>query len=526
MSDQTLSIDARKQRITALAIISLSSFVSAFMGSAFSVAGPEMTDDRSLHYVPGLDEAGMGWIITIYILATAMLQIPFGKISDNYGRKKIYLIGTIIFTASALALGFMNNETTLVIFRFIQGCGSALVFATGTAILTSIYPQEERGKAFGINIGFVYLGLTVGPSLGGVIVEFLGWQAIFFSVVPFGVIIAFLVVFVLKGEWKNEEKEKIDYIGALIYIVTLFLLLYGFRSINTSYGYYLIGASIITLIVFIFWERKVEVPILELRLFKKNKFFTFANLSAFLFYTATSSTALLLNYYLQDILFLSVSMAGLILLARPIAQAILSPIGGRLSDKIEHRTITTVGVAMGLIGLSLLVSINQHTSIILVIFGLLFGGIGFGLFSSPNANSIMSSVSRRMYGMASALVGTMRTIGQSISLGFATLMFSVILGRPNNSPIVEFKRNIFSPVVGKMSFFPTFPNFRNLYFPPAFPEHLSLSQHNQLLLLSIKIAFFVSIGMCILALFSSYLRGKINFKTNNSLNQKDKSAND
>ncbi len=499
MTTEPLSINPRKQRITALAIISLSSFASAFMGSAFSVAAPKMTDPSSGQYVPGLDEAGMGWIITIYILATAMLQIPFGKVADNYGRKKIYLIGIIIFTSSALVLGFVNSETTLVIFRFIQGTGAALAFATSTAILSSIYPQEERGKAFGINIGSVYLGLTLGPSLGGVIVEHFGWRTIFFSVVPVGAIIAVLVVFLMKGEWKNEEKEKIDYIGALIYIVTLFLLLYGFRSINTSYGFYLIGASIITLIVFLVWERRVEIPILELKLFKKNRFFTFANLSAFFFYTATSSTALLLNYYLQDILYLSVSIAGLILLARPIAQAILSPIGGRLSDKIQHRTITTIGVAMGLIALILLLSINQNSSIILVIFGLLFGGIGFGLFSSTNANSIMSSVPKKTYGMASALVGTMRTVGQSISLGFATLMFSVILGQPNISPEIGFKQT-------------------NLH--ESLPNFLSLSQHNQLLLLTIKIAFAVSLGMCVIALFASYLRGKMDFKNNSDTSSK------
>ncbi|MHA1198705.1 MAG: MFS transporter [Candidatus Heimdallarchaeaceae archaeon] len=515
MANESLPIDARKQRIIALAIISLSSFVSAFMGSAFSVAAPEMTDPGSTQYVPGLDEAGMGWIITIYILATAMLQIPFGKVADNYGRKKVYLIGITIFTLSALALGFMNSETGLVVFRFIQGTGAALAFATSTAILSSVYPQEERGKAFGINIGSVYLGLTVGPSLGGVIVENFGWKTVFFSVVPFGVIIICLVIFLLKGEWKNEVKEKIDFVGALIYIVTLFLLLYGFRSINTNYGFYLIGASIITLIIFIFWERKVEIPILELKLFKKNRFFTFANLSAFLFYTATSSTALLLNYYLQDILYLSVSIAGLILLARPIAQAILSPIGGRLSDKIQHRTITTIGVAMGLIGLSLLFSVNQKSPIILVIFGLLFGGIGFGLFSSPNANSIMSSVPKKMYGMASALVGTMRTIGQSISLGFATLMFSVILGRPNNSFQTGFKQSILNPVVENLSFFPSFSDFTNWYYQQTFPEHLSIAQHNPLLLLSIKIAFAVSLGMCIIALFASYFRGKADFKNTN-----------
>ena len=511
MNEENLLVDSRRQRIIALSIISLASFISAFMGSAFSVAAPEMTDPNSSQHVPGLNEAGMGWIITVYILATAMLQIPFGKIADNYGRKKIYLIGISLFTAATLVLGFMNSETTLVIMRFIQGTGAALAFATSTAILTSVYPQEEKGKAFGINIGSVYLGLTIGPSLGGVIVENFGWRTVFFSVVPFGILISILVAFVMKGEWKNDKKEKIDFVGAVIYIITLFLLLFGFRSINTSYGFYLIGASIFTLILFILWERRVVVPILELNLFKNNRFFTFANLSAFFFYTATSSTAFLLNYYLQDILFISVSVAGVILLARPVAQAILSPIGGRLSDRIQHRTLTTIGVLMGLIGISLLFSVTQRSSIILVVFGLVFGGIGFGLFSSPNANSIMSSVPKKMYGMASALVGTMRTIGQSISLGFATLMFSVILGKPNDSIQIGFKQEMFSSSVGRTSLFPKISELAGWYFPSSFPTHLKISQHNPLLLSAIKIAFAVSLGMAVIALISSYLRGKTDF---------------
>ena len=496
MSKQSLTTDRANHRVTALSIISLSSFVSAFMGSAFSVAAPVMTDPLSSQYVPGLDEAGMSWVIAVYILATAMLQIPFGKIADNYGRKRLYLIGMIIFTVTAFILGFMNNETTLVIFRFIQGFGAALIFATGTAILTSIYPQEERGKAFGINTGSTYIGLTAGPSLGGIIVEFLGWRSIFFSVVPFGILICFLITFLLKGEWKNEKKEKIDYIGAIIYMTTLFLLLYGFKSIETNYGYYFIGSSIVFLFVFFYWENKVAFPLLELTLFKKNKFFRYANLTAFLFYSATFSTALLLTYYLQDILYLSVSITGLILLAMPFTQALLSPIGGRLSDKIEHRTITTIGVATGLIGLSILAFINQKSSLILVIFGLLLGGIGFGLFSSPNVNSIMSSVNKKMYGVASALVGTMRTVGQSISLGITTLLFSLFLGSPPTSALFSFKRDNLIPIL---------------------PSHLSLSQHNLLLLSSIKIAFFVSLGLCVFALISSYSRGKINFKKNNNL---------
>lgn len=466
MSDDTATFDTnKKDRVFALIVISVSSFISAFSGSAFTLAAPTMADELSINTTE------LSWIVTIYVLATAMLQIPFGKIADNYGRKKIYLIGTIIFSSAALILGFMNSATAIIIMRFVQGVGGALVFATGTAILTSVFPPQKKGLAFGINIGSVYTGLTIGPSVGGFMTEFFGWRSIFFSIVPFGFVIAILVAFVLKGEWKSEVKEKFDWLGSIIYIATLFMLLYGFRSLPNNYGFGLIGASIATLILFIFWEWKIDYPILQLRLFQNNRFFTFANLAAFTYYAATAATTFILSLYLQNILAYSAIYAGLILLARPIFQAILSPIGGKLSDTVEHRIITTAGIAFGLIGLILLIFLNTSSSLSLIILSLIFGGIGFGLFSSPNANSIMSSVSKENYGVASALVGTMRTIGQTMSLGLVTLLYAIILGNISTEA----------------------PNYEPLF------------------LRSSRIAFIIFVGVCIFSLVFSFLRGKNNY---------------
>ena len=452
-------------RIIALILISVSSFISAFSGSAFTLAAPTMAEELSINTTE------LSWIVTIYILATAMLQIPFGKISDNYGRKKIYLIGTIIFGISALILGFMNSATSIIVMRFVQGVGGALIFATGTAILTSVFPPEKKGLAFGINIGSVYTGLTVGPSLGGFMTEFFGWRSIFFSIVPFSGAIVLLVAFLLQGEWKAEAKEKFDWIGSLVYITTLFLLLYGFRSLPKNYAFGLIGASVGTLIIFILWEWKIDYPILQLRLFQKNRFFTFANLAAFSYYTATAATTFILSLYLQNIIGYTAIIAGLILLARPIFQAVLSPIGGKLSDTIEHRIITTIGVAFGLVGIFMLIFLDSNSPLSLIILSLIFGGIGFGLFSSPNANSIMSSVSRKDYGVASALVGTMRTVGQTISLGLVTLLFAVILGSTSTEDV----------------------NYEPLF------------------LRSSQIAFIIFTVVCVASLIFSYLRGKNNY---------------
>ena len=472
MSTHTIQAASVRERIIALSITSVSSFISAFSGSAFTLAAPTMASELNIN-TPELS-----WIMTIYILATAMLQIPFGKIADNFGRKKIYLIGTIIFSSSALVLGFMNSATTIIIMRFIQGVGGALVFATGTAILTSVFPSDKKGLAFGINIGSVYLGLTVGPSLGGFLTYSLGWRSVFFSVVPFGILVAFFVAFLLKGEWKAETKEKFDWIGSLVYILTLFMLLYGFRTLPNYYGYGLIGASIFTFVFFIIWEWKIEYPILQLRLFKNNRFFSFANLAAFTYYSATAATTFILSLYLQNVHELHITfgeriayIAGLILLARPIFQAILSPVGGWISDKINHKIITTIGIGFGVIGLILLTFLKVDTPLFIIILSLIFGGIGFGLFSSPNANSIMSSVPRKDYGVASALVGTMRTVGQTISLGLWTLLSAVIISDVDTQS----------------------PSYEPLF------------------LKSTQIAFIIFVVIAILGLLASYLRGKNNF---------------
>ncbi|MHA1829656.1 MAG: MFS transporter [Candidatus Heimdallarchaeaceae archaeon] len=453
------------QAIFALTLISFSSFITAFSGSAFTLAAPSMGAELNI------STTNLSWIMTIYILATAMFQIPFGKVADIYGRKKIYFIGMVIFSLSALILSFMNSAIAIIIMRFIQGIGGALIFATGMAILTSLFPSTKKGFAFGINIGSVYLGLTVGPSLGGFLTDSLGWRSIFYSIVPFGLIIALLVIFALKGEWKIEQTEKFDWVGSIIYTISLFMLLYGFRSLTEHYGYILVGVSILTSSIFIWWELRNNNPIIQLRLFKSNRFFSFASLAAFTYYASTATTTFILSLYLQNIRKYTALIAGLILLSRPIFQAILSPIGGIISDHIDHRIITTLGVFSGLIGLFLLIFLQSNTPLFIIILSLSFGGIGFGLFSSPNANSIMSAISRKEYGVASALIGTMRTVGQTISSGLVTLIFAVFIGE--------------LPV--------------------------EASTYENLFLKSSKIAFIIFTIICLVSLLFSFLRGSNKF---------------
>ncbi|MHA1303200.1 MAG: MFS transporter [Candidatus Heimdallarchaeaceae archaeon] len=462
MDDFSLPGKPEYRRFLSLFIISLTSFIIAFCGSSLSIAAP------SIQLEMNLDAATLSWVITLYILATAIFQIPFGKVADRIGRKRIYISGIIFFTSASFGIVFVQTAPLLLLLRFIQGIGGAQLFATSTAILTSIFPSDKKGTAFGINIFSVYIGLTTGPFLGGIITKHLTWRWIFIITTIFGVLSIILLFTGLKGEWVSDKQEAFDYVGTIIYIFSLFAFLYGFRLLPNYFGYIAISCSVVSSIFFLFWESKIESPLIDLRIFKNNRFFNFANLTSLTYYTATSATSFLLSLYLQQVKGMDSQLAGLILLARPISQAIIAPIGGFLSDFIEHRILTTAGTIIGAISLFLLIFINENTSVILIVLSLGLGGLGFGMFSSPNTNSIMSSVSKQFYGVASALIGTMRTIGQTLSMGFVTVIFAVIIGNIS----------------------------------------LGSSQYETLMLRSIRIAFILYLIICVVAVFFSYFRGK------------------
>jgi EmrB/QacA subfamily drug resistance transporter len=412
----------------ALLVASVSSFITPFLGSSMNIALPAIGREFSM------DVVYLSWLVTSYLLATAVFLVPFGRIADIYGRKRIFLFGTITFTVGSLLAVFAPNAHLLLVMRVLQGLGSAMVFGTGVAILISVYPLNERGKALGINVASVYLGLSLGPTLGGLFTHYMGWRSIFMVTAALGVLVIILVLSKLKGEWVEAAGEKFDLAGSLLYGSMILALMYGFSKVPSISGFLLLGAGVLGLLFFIWRELRVESPVLEMRLFRNNLAFTFSNLAALINYSATFAVGFILSLYLQYIQGYGEVQAGLILVFQPLMQFIFSPIAGRLSDRFEPRLVASIGMGFSALGIMLLIPLSKDTSLGYLIVCLVLLGFGFGLFSSPNTNAVMSAVQKKYYGVASGIIGTMRLLGQMFSMGVVTLIFSLYLGGMQVAP--------------------------------------------------------------------------------------------
>jgi EmrB/QacA subfamily drug resistance transporter len=410
-------------RRAALIIAILSSFMTPFMGSSINLALPAIAKEFKI------DAVILTWIPTAYLLSSAVCLVPFGRLADLYGRKRIFGFGIVAFTLSSLLCAIASSAFQLILFRIFQGIGSAMIFATGIAILISVFPPHERGKVLGISVAAVYTGLSLGPVLGGLLTQHFTWRSVFLVNLPFGIAILILVLFRLKEEWAEAKGEAFDLRGSIIYGLGLTSMICGLSLLPSlkSLGLLAFGAGI--LVAFVMWEMRTKSPVFPVDLFITNRVFAFSSLAAFINYSATFAITFLLSLYLQHIKGLGPRDAGLILISQPVVMAACSPVAGWLSDKIEPRIVATAGMLLTTMGLVPFIFLNQGSSIPFLFTGLVILGIGFGLFSSPNMNAIMGSVEKKFYGLASGAVGTMRLLGMMISMGTATVVFALLIGR-------------------------------------------------------------------------------------------------
>ena len=397
--------------------------MGTFLVSAVNIALPTIERDLALNAIE------LSWVITAFILAMALFMLPSGSWGDRSDNRRLFKLGLILFTLSSAICYVAPDGYWLVAARFLQGIGAAFTGTTGQAILVSSFPAERRGQVLGISVASVYTGLALGPLIGGFVTLHIGWRSLFLIAAIFGLLTILISYLFLKSEKHRSASTKGgDKIGTLLFMTGLATLVYGSSQIPSTVGWVLMGGAILLLLFFWRYESRINSPMLDTHLFSHNRLFTYSSLSALINYTSTFAIVFFLSLYLQKVQGLSPRDAGAVIVAQPVMMALFSPIVGRLSDKIQPRYFATTGMAMCSTGLAMLAFLGSSTAIWIIVAILIWVGLGFALFSSPNMNTIMSSVERRQYGQASGLASSMRVFGQIISMSIVTLIFSLLFG--------------------------------------------------------------------------------------------------
>lgn len=425
-----MAMSENETKRAALIAVSLSAFVTPMMLSGVNVALPAIAADLQV------DAVSLSWIATLYLLATAVFVLPAGRLADMIGRKRIFVSGIVVVALGSLLAALSASITQLLTCRVIQGIGSAMLFPTGVAILTSVFSPQERGKVIGVNAAMVYTGISCGPFFGGWLTEHVSWRSVFVFYLPLVLVVIYLISARLKGEWKGPAGQRFDFVGALIFGVAACAFIYGLSVLTTPIGVATILIGIVGIVVFVRLQNRLEHPLLAVSLLFDHQVFKFSCFAALLMYAAVFGSAFLLSLYLQYIKAMSPADAGLILLVLPIMMALCAPISGHLSDRYEPRVLSSVGIAFNLVGLGMLALLDASSSFVYIGTCLVVMGVGFGIFSSPNSNAIMGSVEPEYYGSAAGVMSTTRVCGQMMSMGVVTLVFALNLGDVEITPTV------------------------------------------------------------------------------------------
>jgi len=449
-----------------LLVSTLGAFWAPFITSSVNIALPYIGRDFAI------GSSMLNWVTSSTILAIAIFILPVGKLSDLLGRRKIMFVGTLILTVSSLFCGIAQSITFLLFSRVFQGIGSAMISISVISIVCSVFPPKERGKALGINVACTYIGLSLGPIIGGAIITYTSWRGIFLFSLPIGVILSLLLFNILSDDEQREGKESFDGKGSILYGLSIFMIIFGLSNLLLHpWSKYILLLGIASIFLFIYIEDKVQNPILNVNVLKSNRVLIFSSLASMINYSSTFAISYLMSLYLQLVKHLDPSTAGMVLLTQPALQALLSPLAGRLSDKVAPQILASIGMAFITLGLLLFSFFDKNTSVFVIILLLGMIGVGFALFSSPNTNAIMTSVDKQYFGVASGIIGTARTVGQSFSMSLTALISSIFLG---NAQLTD----------------KTIPGF----------------------LMSFKTSFIILAILCLFGVFASLARGKSSSK--------------
>ncbi len=404
--------------------VGVGTFMSALDGSVANIILPVVSQDFHT------DVATIEWVVTIYLLVVSGLLLSFGRLGDLRGQKSIYVWGFVVFVGGSALSGLASNEYALIGFRALQAIGAAMLFSNSPAILTKNFPAEQRGQALGIQAMMTYLGLTVGPSLGGWLATQFTWRAVFYINVPVGLLALLLSLRYIPRDTPSERAERFDLLGAGMFMVGLVVLLLALNQ-GGEWGWTspvilsLILIAVVILAAFVVVESRVQYPMLDLWLFQKRLFSASVG-SAVLIYIGLYSVIFLLPFYLVEGRGFTSAQAGLILTAQPLIMAIAAPLSGTLSDRIGSRLPCTLGMAILAAGLYLLSRLGPASSTVDIVVALAIVGLGIGMFGSPNNSALMGAAPRKRQGIAAGVLATARNFGMVLGVGLAGAVFTTV----------------------------------------------------------------------------------------------------
>ncbi len=396
-------------------------FMATLDGSIVNVALPTLTEYFRT------DITTIEWVIMGYLLIITSLLLSFGRLSDIFGRKRIFTVGIAIFTAGSGLCAISNTVGELIFYRVVQGIGASMVMATGVAIISNAFPLKERGKAMGFIGTVVAIGSMTGPVAGGFLIENVGWQSIFYINIPVGIIGVAMASAILHKD-DTVEGTTFDVPGAItlfIGLVSLLLALSEGQELGWMSGYIiaLFGLSILFFIFFIYTENRAKEPIVDLRHFR-NRPFAAANISALIVFISMFGVILLLPFFLEKELGYSPQEVGIVLIAVPVVMSVVSPVSGWLYDRTKSNILSSIGLGIASLSTLSLGFLSSSSSFIDVALRMAFFGLGMGLFQAPNNSIIMSSLPKERLGIAAGTLGTMRNMGMVIGVALSGAVFS------------------------------------------------------------------------------------------------------
>jgi EmrB/QacA subfamily drug resistance transporter len=399
-----------------MAAVAMSVFLATIDGSIVNVALPTLVRDMETNF------ATVQWVILAYLLTLTALLLGFGRLGDMIGKKLIFNIGFVVFTVGSVLCGLAASVYWLIGFRVLQAVGAAMTLALGAGLLTEAFPGKERGKALGLIGTMVSVGIVLGPTLGGVLIETLSWHWIFFVNLPVGVLGTWMA-WRFVPDFKPMGRQQFDYWGALSLFISLLALLLAL-TVGQETGFSsplilaLFGVWAIFQMLFLVIETNTPQPMVDLKLFR-NLLFSVNLVTGFITFVTIAGVFLLMPFYLENLLGYNTRQTGLLLAVLSIGLGAVAPIAGSLSDRFGSRPITLIGLAVLLISYLSLSTLNSETTTLGYIVRLLLLGVGMGIFQSPNNSAVMGAVPRERLGIASGLLSVTRTLGQTV--GFAAL---------------------------------------------------------------------------------------------------------